>query len=124
MAKRNIKLSEEKQKEFLLNSGIKNSEEKIAAGILLAPTKSRLFKIDERVQYGAMKEVYIREKFADGKYYRIECIDVKRNRDKPAQNEEQIVEWHSLFPYINKGTCFRQKKNIISACLILESIHY
>jgi len=110
MAKKNIKLSEEKQKEYLLSSGIKNFEEKIANGILLAPPKRRLFKIDERIQYGAMKEVYIREKFADGKYYRIECINVKRERDKPAQNEEQIVSWHSLFPYINKETCFRQEE--------------
>jgi hypothetical protein len=81
-----------------LESDHKQMKEDIAYGIVpLNPT--RQFVIGERVHFGALNESYIREIFENGLYYKIECINVIRNRDMDAENEFHLVVWHELFKY-------------------------
>jgi hypothetical protein len=105
--KKRKKIDSIAHQESLLQSSIRDIELNIDYGILpLNPT--RKFSVGERVCYGAHKETYIREIFRDGLYYRIENINVQRERDKPPANEQQIIEWHDLLPYIDtrKNTSF------------------
>ena len=86
----------EVQKKAMLESECKEILERKALGILpLNPT--RLFVIDERVQWGAMEETYIRQIFEDGLYYVIESIKVRRSRDKEPENEVRYAEWIEIF---------------------------
>lgn len=81
-----------------IKQGIKEMDEKIAWGII--PHKpTRFFKLNERVYFGAHHEVYVREIYADGLYYTIECLNVVRGRDCVPANEAHVVEWHELLPY-------------------------
>lgn len=89
-------LDEEKRIAASIISNIEKIEKNIKLGILpLNPT--RKFSIDEKVQFGAHKETYVREIYKNGLYYKVECISVKRDRDKPAKNEFHIVEWYELY---------------------------
>lgn len=98
MAKHISKITPEQHKEMLLNSNLNEIREKFELGIL-PKNPTRRFTIDERVQFGAHNETYIREICEDGLYYKVESIAVKRERDKPTQNEMRYVEWIELFKY-------------------------
>ncbi len=101
MAKHISKITPEEHQRMLLNSNLKEIKEKFDAGIL-PKNPTRRFAIDERVQFGAHQETYIREICEDGLYYKVESIGVKRERDKPANNEIRYVEWIEIFPYNKK----------------------
>lgn len=109
MAKKK-QMSPEEHDQQLIEAHIRDFERAITLGMLTKPPKHRVFKVDDRVQYGAHKETYVREVFRDGMYYVIESIDIKRDRDKPPRNEKQCIEWHSLYPFVNKGTSFRKEE--------------
>lgn len=95
MAKKIIKTLEEITR-ARIESGIADMELKLKDGIIpLKPT--RFFEINEQVRFGAHNEVYVREIYADGLFYTIECIDVKRSRDLPPANEAHVIEWHELY---------------------------
>jgi len=97
MTKKKKFASEEHKKQLLQNSK-KDIEEKIKLNIIsIDPT--RFFKIDERVQWGAHDETYIREICKGGIYYLIESINVKRNRETPPANELRYIVWYDLYPY-------------------------
>ena len=96
MGKRKI-ITPEEHDEMLLSSSIRDIENKILFKQISSPT--RFFSIDERVYYGAHKEVYINDIHRDGMYYTVLCVGVKRDRDKPPRNEKHIVAWHDLFLY-------------------------
>ena len=127
---RKKQFSPEEHKKSLMESEIRDCEKRIALGVLTVPPKHRRLKIGVRVSYGAMKEVYVREAFNEHRYYRIECINVKRDRDKPPANEEQHVMWHQLHPYNNKGTEFRQEQKYYirqtnsSIDSLINMVHY
>lgn len=108
MAKHISKITPEQHKEMLLNSNLKEIREKFEMGIL-PKNPTRRFAVDERVQFGAHNETYIREICEDGLYYKVESIAVKRDRDKPAENEMRYVEWIELFKY-GKGLPHRFSK--------------
>ena len=88
----------EQHKQMLLDSNLKEIVEKFDMGIL-PKNPTRRFAVDERIQFGAHQETYIREICEDGLYYKVESIGVKRERDKPATNETRYVEWIEIFPY-------------------------
>lgn len=104
--KRNV-ISPEEQLKILLESDIRDVQQKIADGIMpLNPT--RFFNIGDRVQYGAHDETYIREIFENGLFYKVECINQK---NKSQSSPIQIVEWYELFPYNNaQPTAFRKEE--------------
>jgi hypothetical protein len=110
MAKNKIVISDADRINNMLESDHRKIKKKIQYEMLpLNPT--RLFEIDERVQFGHHNEVYIREIYENGLYYKIESIGVKRDRDKPAANEFHLVEWYELYKYDqNKLTCFAQEE--------------
>lgn len=110
MAKKN-KLSEERRKENILNNSIAEKRKAIANNILpLNPT--RKFIVGQRINLGAHKEVYIREVFDDGLFYKIESIAVKRSRDKPSENESHVIAWNDMYHYNSeKPTKLMKKKN-------------
>ena len=94
---------------------IRDIRNKIELGILKTPPHHRKFKIGERVSLGAHKECYVRENFDNGMFYRVECLGVKRGRsDDPSSfvDEEHIVEWHHLFPFVVQDTCFRKEEKV------------
>lgn len=95
---------------MLMDSELKNILERKRYGILpLNPTRE--FAIGERVQWGALTETYIREKYEYGLYYLIESIAVTRDRDKPAENEIRYAEWIEIFKYnATQPTAFRQEE--------------
>jgi hypothetical protein len=109
MAKKKV-FDGEANKKSMMDSELKNILERKAFGILpLNPT--RHFAIDERIQWGALKETYIREIFEDGLYYIIESIAVVRERNNPPQNEIRYAEWHEIYKYNqNKVTNLRQEE--------------
>jgi hypothetical protein len=107
---RKRKYNPEEHQKSLMESAIRDAERLIARGALPIPPKHRKFKVGERVRFGAHEETYIREIFRDGLYYRVESVGVKRDRDKPAQNEQHVLEWHNILPLANKGTNFRQEE--------------
>ena len=91
----------EVRKKEMLEQESRDMREKIAVGIL--PQKpTRFFAIDERVQWGALEETYIRQIYEGGLYYLIESIDVKRYRDQPAENEIRYMEWIDIYKYNNR----------------------
>jgi len=97
MAKKIIQTLEEITRARLAHD-LKKLEEKLAFGMIpLKPT--RRFVVNERVRYGSLEEVYIREIHMDGLCYAIECLNVQRERDKPPVNEAHVVEWYELNKY-------------------------
>lgn len=100
----------EANKKSNMDSELKNILERKVFGILpLNPT--RHFAVDERVQWGALKETYIREIFEDGLYYIIESLNVIRDRSKSAENETRYAEWFDIYKYNqNKITGLRQEE--------------
>ena len=109
MAKKKVPTAEERQKS-MMNSELKDILERKRYGILpLNPT--RRFAVDERVQWGALAETYVREIFEDGLYYIIESMNVVRDKTNPPQNERRYAEWHEIFKYdCAKQTTFRQEE--------------
>jgi len=87
-------------------------EEERAIKLCLTPSNpTRFFEVDERVMLGAHKEVYVREIHADGMFYVCEAIGVKRNRDKPAENEMHVNAWQELYKYgQNQETQFTKEE--------------
>jgi hypothetical protein len=109
MAKKKLPTPEEHQKS-LMESAIRDIEYRKKHGMLsLNPT--RIFKVGERVIYGAHREVYVREVFEEGLYYHVECMNVQREKNQPPRNEQHIMEWYRIFPITNKGTTFRKEEN-------------
>lgn len=98
MAKKSIVKTLEEITQARLKYGIKEMEERIKYGIL-SPNPTRLFKINDRVYFGAHQEVYVREIYHDGLYYAIECLNVKRDRDKEPANEVHVIEWYEITHY-------------------------
>lgn len=97
------------QKEMMATE-LRNIRERFVWGIL-PKNPTRQFAVNERVQWGALQETYIRKVCEDGLYYVIESIAVKRDRDKPAENETRYAEWHEIFKYgQNKPTTFRKEE--------------
>lgn len=94
MGKR-TKITPEQQQKMLLESSIKDIEEKISFGQFSEPT--RFFSVGEQVMYGAHKHVIIEEIRKNGLYYIIRCIGVKRERDKPVRDELHIAPWHDIY---------------------------
>lgn len=82
MAKHISKITPEEHAKMLLNSELKEIKEKFDLGIL-PKNPTRRFAVDERVQFGAHNETYVREICENGLYYKIESIGVKRDRDTP-----------------------------------------
>lgn len=99
MAKRKQVIDPEVQKKQNLLSSYDEMMRGIELGII-SKNPTRLFEIDQRVHWGNHKEVYVREIHENGMFYLVEAIDVKRERDKPGQNEYHYMEWYYLFPYM------------------------
>lgn len=96
--KQNLIKADQERRKRILESESKEILERKALGILpLNPT--RIFAIDERVQWGAMEETYIRQIFEGGLYYVIESMHVRRSRDKEPENELRYAEWIEIFKY-------------------------
>lgn len=94
----------------LIKSGIRDMENLISQGSLTTPPKHRKFKVGERIRYGAHQEVYVREVYRDDMYYLVECLNVIRDRNKPAANEFHVQAWHEFLPFSDKGTTFRKEE--------------
>lgn len=110
MAKRN-KITPEENEKRLNDVEINNCEQAIIDGIITSPPKRRTYKVGQRVRWGAHKETYVREVFADGKYYLIESIGIVRERNGAARNEFRVLRWYDIFPYDNnKHTDFTKKE--------------
>ncbi len=110
MAKKN-KISKEDQEKQSIQYGIRDCEQAIAEGIITTPPKRRTYKKDERVRWGAHNESYVREVYADGKYYLVETIGVVRERNGMPSNEKMILRWFDIFPYnVTKDTNFTKKE--------------
>lgn len=99
MAKRKQVVDPEAQKRANLLVSYDEMIRGIELGII-SPNPTRLFKLDERVHWGNHAETYIREVHEYGLFYLVESIGVKRDRDKPPQNEYHYIEWYDLFPYM------------------------
>lgn len=122
MAKRS-KITPEQQEKMLLESSIKDMEEKISFGQIYNPT--RFFSVGERVLYGAHKETFIEEIRKDGLYYIVLCKNVKRDRNKPAKDELHVCAWQDVFPYSStKPTSFRKEETyqIVQANASIDSL--
>lgn len=109
MAKKKVIDPEKHQKE-MMSYELRNIRERLVFGIL-PKNPTRFFIVDERVQWGALDETYIREVCEDGLYYIIESIAVSRDRYNPPANETRYAEWHEIFKYNqNKPTAFRKEE--------------
>lgn len=102
------KISSEEHQKSLMKSALHDIERLIVRNALPVPPKHRKFNVGERVQFGAHNETYIREIFKDGMYYRVESINVKRERNQPPTNEQHVLSWHNILPLVDKGTNFCQ----------------
>ena len=109
MAKKKV-VDVEQQRQNLLSNSLKQHEENIAWGITpLKPT--RKFKIGEEVLWGAHSQVFIRESYHNGLYYRVEAMNVKRDSKNPPSNEYHIAEWNELYhPEQVKETAFKEEE--------------
>lgn len=108
---RKKKISSKENEKRMSETEIRDIRKKIELGILRKPPRHRKFKIGERVSLGAHKECYVREKYDDGMFYRVECLGVKRgssNDPSSFVDEFHIIEWHHLYPFEVKDTCFRK----------------
>jgi len=97
MAKRKQKTQEELLQE-LLERNIADNQRAVDLG-LTPPNPTRHFKVGERVNLGAHKEVYVREIHSDGLFYTCEAIGVKRERGRPPVDEFHVQPWHELYKY-------------------------
>jgi hypothetical protein len=93
-----LKFNPEERRKMLLESSKRDIDEKIKFGILVK-NPTRKFSVDERVQFGAHNESYVREIHEDGLYYLIEAIAVQRDRNTPPSNEFHYAEWYELYQY-------------------------
>jgi len=92
-------------------SAIRDCERAITEGILTTPSKRRVFKVGQRIQWGAHKETYVREVYRDGMYYLTESIGIIRERNGKPQNELHIQNWTDILPYNkNKDTNFTKEE--------------
>lgn len=92
---------------------ISDCEKAIIDGILRMPPKRRTYKVGQRVQYGHLKETYIREVYRDGRYYLAESISVKRSKHDAPRNENHIHTWTDLLPYQgSKVTSFAKEEKV------------
>ena len=90
---------------------IRDCEKAILDGILCIPPKRRVFKVNQRIQFGVHKETYIREVYRNGMYYLIETLGIKRERNSEPCNEKSIYKWNDLLPYdSNKPTSFAKEE--------------
>ena len=87
-----------------LSADIRDFEKAISEGIITTPPKRRIYKVGQRVQFGAHEETYIREIYSDGMFYLTETIKVRRVRNMPPQNEMHVLAWTDLLPYNNHQT--------------------
>lgn len=109
MAKKNnvSKVDNEKR---LNDVAIRDCEQAIVDGILTTPPKRRTYKVGQRVQWGGHNETYIREIFAEGKYYLTETLGVIRNRHSVVRDELRILTWFDILPFnTNKNTNFAKE---------------
>jgi len=106
MAKRKTRTPEE-HAAALLKMAHEDIESTIERGMLpLNPT--RTFEVDERVHWGAHKEVYVREIFSDGLYYKVESVKVSRGRDDTPHSEFHVQPWMDLYKWQgHEPTTFR-----------------
>lgn len=94
-------------------SEIKDCEKAIADGILTMPPKRRTYKVGHRVQYGHLKETYIREVYRDGRYYLAEHVGVIREKNGQPKNELHILTWIDILPYKgSKDTAFAKEEKV------------
>jgi len=108
------KITPEENKKRLIDIAIKEYEEAIVNGIITMPPKHRIYKVGQRVRWGAHNETYIREVYSDGKFYLTETLGVIRDRNGAPENELHILPWFELFPYnINKQTNFAKKDKYV-----------
>jgi len=90
---------------------IRECEDAIIDGILTTPPKRRIYKVGQRVQFGAHEETYIREAYHDAMYYLTETIGVVRERNGEPRNEFHILRWNELLPYGgNNNTTFSKEE--------------
>lgn len=76
---------------------------------------ARHFTVGQRVIYGGMENVYIREIFEDGMYYKIDYISVNTNYGNPIHTAMSDYQpWHELYPYdIDESTpLFRESDRL------------
>lgn len=108
MAKKN-KISKEEQEK--LQYRISDCEQAIKDGIITIPPKHRTYIVNQPVRWGAHNESYVREVYADGKYYLVETIGVAREKNAIPCNEKHILRWFDIFPYnATKDTNFAKKE--------------
>lgn len=108
MVKKISKVDNEKRLNDIV---ISKCEQAIVEGILTVPPKRRIYKVGQRVRWGAHNETYIREVYADGKYYLTETLGIIRDRNTAARDEFHILRWFDLLPYnTNKNTDFTKKE--------------
>lgn len=104
-------ISKEDNKKRLNEIAIRDCEQAIVDGILTVPPKRRTYKVGQRVQWGGHDETYVREVFADGKYYLTETLGVIRDRHSGVRDEFNILTWFDIFPFnTNKNTNFTKKE--------------
>lgn len=125
MAKRRkIEITPEERAKLVLDSNIKDIEEKISYG-QIPNNPTRFFSVKERVFWGAHKEVYIEEIRKDGLYYIIRCVNVQRNRETPPADELHAIAWHDIFKTDgHKPTTFKKEEQyrIIQSNSSIESL--
>jgi hypothetical protein len=102
--------NKEAHDQMMRDGELRDIRERLVWGILpLNPT--RVFAVGQRVVLGNLGETYVREVYEGGLYYLIESLNVQRERNKPAENEKRLVEWHEIFAYGgNQPTCFRKEE--------------
>lgn len=93
----------------ILDSTIKEMKRFVELGVITKPPRHRKFKKDERVVFGAHKEVYVREVCDGGHFYIIESINVKRDKSLPPSNEHHCISWVNLLPYVVNNTKLRKE---------------
>jgi hypothetical protein len=110
MAKKKGIITPEKQKEVIISQELKGIKERIAWGIT-PKNPTRHFIVGQRIHWGAHDESYVLEVHEGGLYYKIISKNVKRDRDKPAEDEIRFIEWHTLFIYDGtQSTNFRKEE--------------
>ena len=109
MKARNSRTNPEELKKVQLENELREIKESINRGILPLNT-TRYFDISERAQWGAHKEVYIREIGDEHLYYLVESINVVRDRDKPAENELHYLPWIDIHPFTSGNTRFTKEE--------------
>jgi hypothetical protein len=108
---RTKKVSFEENEKRMNETAIRDTEKAIVDGILSTPPKRRVFKVGQRIVYGAHKEVYVREVYKNGMYYLIEIIGVVRTKGAEPRNELHIMKWNEIQAYgANQPTAFTKEE--------------